>query len=120
MGFIEKLQTAWNNRSQIAEGFYNTYLSHDKEIEAEGYRRRALCESNQCGFYDKEGKTEKVVVKGKPSCAGCGCNIELKTNCMSCHCFLKDMMVEPLWDAIMTEEQEKEINQKKWEAQFKK
>lgn len=120
MTLKEKLQKAWDNRAQIAEGLYNTYISHSQEIKDEAARRRSICQSNECGLYDVEGITEKVVVKGKESCAGCGCTLELKTHCMSCDCYLKDIGQEPRWIAILTREQENEIKDKEYHNQFKK
>lgn len=110
MSLLNKLMTAWRNRSQIAEGVYNTYIEHRAEIKEEAARRLAICESNVCGYWDATGTHEKLFVKGQPGCTGCGCNGALKTACMSCTCYLADIGKEPLWSAIMSPEMEKEID----------
>jgi hypothetical protein len=119
MTLREKLQKAWDNRSQIAEGIYNTYLSLDPEIKAEAARRLEICQANTCGLWDSTGTSPKLVIQGKPGCTGCGCEGTYKVNCMKCWCSLKDIGQPPLWDAITTEEMDKEIAQKQWEEQFK-
>lgn len=116
MTLKEKIQKAWENRSQIAEGLYNTYINNTKEIYDIGEQRLAICRSNVCGLYDKDGSSEKAVLKGAESCGGCGCVLNLKKNCLHCQCYLGDINKEtgesygiPLWTAHMTEEQEQEI-----------
>jgi len=116
----EKLQKIWENKRGIAEGLYNTFLSHDPEIKAELARRVTICESNVCGYYDAKGETEKVVVRGKPACALCGCNIQTKAAVMWLDCTLKEHGQTPLWEALITEEQDKEINTIAYKEQFKK
>lgn len=119
MKLREKLQKAWENRSQIAEGFYNAYVSSNEEIKAEKERRITICESNVCGHYDAKGETEKVVLKGQPACAACGCNIPAKPAVMWLHCSLKELGQQPLWEAITTKEQDDEINKVQHQQQFK-
>lgn len=120
MNLKETLELAWKNRAQIANGFYNTYLNHKPEIDAEADRRKAICESNVCGYYDKEGKLETSSIPGKPACSICHCNILLKVKCEFCFCALKDIGKVPLWEEIMTKEQSDIINAKQYEEQFKK
>jgi hypothetical protein len=110
MTWADKLAKAWQNRNQIAEGFYNLYISHRESIKEEAARRLSICESNQCGYWDATGTHENLFVKGEPGCTGCGCNGKLKTACMSCHCYLRDIGKMPLWDAVMTPEQERDID----------
>lgn len=93
MHLKETLELAWKSRAQIANGFYNTYLSHKPEVDAEADRRRAICESNVCGYYDKEGKPETSSVPGKPACSVCHCNISLKSACVFCWCALLDLQI---------------------------
>lgn len=119
MTLKEKLQLAWDNRSQIAEGFYHTYISSTPEIKAEAERRLNLCKENTCGFWDKTGTNPRLVIKGKGGCILCRCNGEMKTACMQCHCSLKDINEEPRWDSITTEEQEKHVGQINYDNQFK-
>jgi len=122
-----KLQQAWDNRHQIAEGLYNTFLSHDVDIRVEALRRKGICESNVCGWYDPTGKPETSAIPGKPACSKCHCNTELKVHCMSCYCPMGDLHVpgdrlcmdKALWDQLITPEMDKDINQRAWENQFK-
>lgn len=119
MKLKETLKLAWENKGKIAEGFYNTYISLDKEMEQEAQRRMAICESNQCGYYDKEGKPETSVIPGEPACSLCHCNIKMLVHTMSSDCAIKKMDIgEGYWDAITTNEQEMEVGQQKWEKQF--
>jgi len=109
MNLKEKIQQAWINRNQIAEGFYNSYLSHNEEIKEEAARRLSLCRENVCGFWDETGTNPRIAVKNKPGCILCGCNGKLKTSCMSCECPLQAVGETPRWTAVMTLEQEQEI-----------
>ena len=118
MNIKETLQLAWNNRVQITDALYNKYIEIKPEIEAEALRRKAICESNTCGYYDKDGKPETSVVPGKPACSICHCNIDLKVNCRICWCALKDIQQQPLWDAMMTKEQDDHIQGKEYMKQF--
>jgi len=125
MDIAKTLRLAWENRNQIAEGLYNTYIEHKPEIEEEGKRRRSICESNVCGLYDKEGKAETSAIPGRPACTFCACVIELKTNCLSCYCSLGDkevpgdklQMDKALWLPITDNEIEKEIRVTEWNKQ---
>lgn len=60
--------------------------------------RKAICQT--CPFYDEKGTSENVILKGFPACSICGCNINEKTACLSCHCALKDEGIKPHWDVI--------------------
>lgn len=59
--------------------------------------RIKICEV--CPHYDYEGKTQNVVIKGKPACDICGCNINLLTACTECECSLSDIGEEPKWQS---------------------
>lgn len=123
MKLKEIFQRAWENKEAIAEGLYNTYVSNNHAIKEEAARRLAICQANTCGFWDSTGTHQNLVVKGQPGCTGCGCNGQYKTAAMSSHCYLKDIGKEPLWDAIMTPDQETEIQKmarQKYEQQIKK
>lgn len=120
MTLKEKLQKAWENRAHIAEGLWNTYISHNQEIKDEAARRLSICEANTCGYWDSTGTSDKLLVKGKPGCTGCGCTGEYKVACMSCDCTLKELGQTPLWEAIMSREQEMDIKDKEYHNQFKK
>lgn len=119
MQLRETLKLAWENRTQIANGFYNTYLSHKPEIDTEIARRKTICESNVCGKYDAIGIPETSAIPGQPSCSVCHCNIKLKTACTYCWCALKDLGQEPLWDKLMEKDQDDNINAQNYENQFK-
>ncbi len=121
MNWIEKLQLAWQNKGTIAEGFYNAYVSASPEVKKEAMGRLEICRSNQCGLYNPKGEnteTLKAVFPGKESCGGCGCDLYAKCHAMSAHCFLKDIEKPPLWDSVMTHEQEMEINKIAYQKQF--
>lgn len=121
MSLIEKLKLAWENRGPIAEGFYNAYVSSSEEIKAEALRRLTICRSNKCGLHDPKGESDKAVFKGKESCGGCGCDLYAKCHAMSAHCFLKDLNdpeKPPLWDEVMTHEQEMTVNNIAYKKQF--
>lgn len=120
MKLLETLKLAWENKGSIAEGFYNTYISLDKEMKEEAERRKVICESNTCGHYDKEGKPETSAIPGEPACDICHCNIKLMVHAMEKTCSLQKIEQEPLWYAITTEEQERHVGQIRYENQFKK
>lgn len=117
MNLREKFQKVWENRNQIAEGLYNAYISNSEEIKAEVNRRMEICKSNQCGYWDPEGKGDKIVLKGQPGCNACGCTAPAKQACMSCNCGLEAIGQTPLWTALMTTEQEQEIQKAVYEKQ---
>jgi hypothetical protein len=104
MKLKETLMLAWRNRASIAEGFYNRYLSMNTEIKQEAARRKAICESNRCGYYDAEGKPETSAISGKPACSICHCNIDIKVSCMYCWCALEDLQVNKMKEMEQREE----------------
>ena len=108
---VEKLKKIWKNKFKILEGIRYSYFPN-KYIEKIAAHRAAICETNECGFYDKLGVTEKIIVKGVPGCSECGCRILYKTHVLSAVCTLKDIGKTPLWDIEMTEKEE-EIFRKK-------
>jgi hypothetical protein len=125
MTLKEKIQTAWNNRGIIVEGFYNAYVSASPEVKQEALKRLSFCRTNQCGLHDPKGESEQAVFKGKESCGGCGCDLYAKCHAMSAQCYLADIDPAtgtprgiPLWTAVMTQEQELEINKIAYQKQF--
>lgn len=121
MNLKETIKLAWDNRHQIADGLWNTYIANKPEIEKEAIRRKSICESNVCGWYDPSGKAETSAIPGKPTCSLCHCNIEIKIHAMHIDCALKEKLSQtPLWEAIMTEEQAKEIGDVAYKKQFEK
>lgn len=100
-----KLKTIWKNKFKILEGIKNT-LFPTQYVEKIASHRLAICQSNVCGFYDEKGVMEITVLKGKPACGGCGCNVIYKTHTLSGYCYLQDIGKLPLWDVEMTEKEE--------------
>ena len=109
MTLKEKLILAWRNKNDIVEGFYNAYISSSDEIKQEANKRLEICRSNQCGYHDPKGQSEKAVFKGRESCGGCGCDLIAKVHAMDAHCYLKDQGKEPLWDQVVTREQLEDV-----------
>jgi len=101
----ENLLRIWKSKGQILEGIVNKVFKRE-HIEEIALERLALRESNVCGMYDADGSSERAVVKGKPACAGCGCQLEFKTRCMSCYCHLQDIGQHPLWVGVISPAEE--------------
>lgn len=99
------IYNVWKNRKQILEGLKNSvFEKEDVEVIAE--ERLKICRSNECGFHDPNGTSDKVVVKGKESCGNCGCNLHLKTRCLSCACPINK------WEALLSEEEYQSLYEK--------
>ena len=121
MTLKERLQIAWKNKSQIAEGLYNAYIQCSPEIKAEYERRIVICRENKCQFYNPTGVNTgmlKAVVPGIESCGGCGCVLQGKTHLPSAYCWLKDIQQTPLWTELLTPAQDKELNAILYRKQF--
>lgn len=91
--------TIWKNKWKILEGiWYNHIVFHfnkthwAKKLVEE---RRTICST--CKYLDRYGLSERVVLKGKPACSLCGCNIQEKTACLSCECPIEDF---PKWKGV--------------------
>lgn len=106
------LKKIWTNRFKIWEGIRNSIFKSDY-VEKIAAHRMAICEENICGFYDKDGTSEKTVVRGKSACGQCGCESSLLIRCLSCECSLGHLGLTPLWPKEMTEEEEREFDAKK-------
>lgn len=100
-----KISKIWNNRSKILEGVWNATFPKEY-IENIAEERLSICRSNICGVYDPEGKSQKAVLPGFESCGGCGCSLKYATRALSKNCGLEELNREPLWKAILTQEQE--------------
>jgi hypothetical protein len=107
----ENLLRIWKSKNQILEGIVNKVFKQD-HIEEIAKERLALCQSNVCGMYDADGSSERAVQKGQPACAGCGCNLDYKTRCMSCHCHLQDIGEHPLWVAVISPAEEQLLRER--------
>ena len=91
------LKEIWKNRKQILEGITNSVI-RDEFVEDVARVRRELCE--QC-----PSKGDECVMPGTaPCCNECGCSLAFKTRSLSSECPVGK------WNALMTEEQEDELD----------
>jgi hypothetical protein len=59
---------------------------------------------NKCEFFSKNAeKTGYETSRPDPHCTDCGCNLDLKTRCMSCSCPIKK------WENVVSEEDWEQI-----------
>lgn len=107
----ENLIRIWKSKGQILEGVVNKVFAN-KDIEEIAKERQAICATNLCGYYDPDGSSERAAIKGEPACAGCGCSLNLKPFCLSCHCYLKDIGQHPLWEAVVSPVEETIIKER--------
>lgn len=105
------IKKIWKNKFKIIEGFWNKTFPN-KYVKRIADKRRNLCTSNICGFYDELGEKPNVYLKGKPACSGCGCEREAKIHSLSSWCYLKDLGLTPLWDAEMSQKEEDNFRSK--------
>ena len=92
------------NWEQIYEGWRNKLIPPKKLkklISETAAERLAICRA--CEFNSKNRKRN---VRFDEHCTECGCTLSAKTRCLSCECPLKI----PKWDAVISFEQEQEIN----------
>tara|TARA_R100001015_G_C4611640_1_gene167049 strand:- start:462 stop:812 length:351 start_codon:yes stop_codon:yes gene_type:complete len=92
----------WKNRRQIAEGIKNNIFKQE-HIESLAEQRMQIC--IKCSKFDITGK-DCEVPGTQPCCGICGCSLALKTRALSSSC--PDN--KPKWNAVVTEEQEDQIN----------
>ena len=91
-----KLTKIWENKTQILEGIKNSII-RDEFIEDVSKHRSEVCDA--C-----PSKGTKCLVKGtSPCCNECGCSLKFKTRSLSSDCPLGK------WKAIMTEEEEENL-----------
>lgn len=81
-------------------------------MEVIAAKRIAICKTNQCGLYDPTGEGKICMSKVGGCCLGCGCGGTYKTHSLSSYCTLKDQGKYPLWDAELTEEEERKFREK--------
>ena len=89
--------------SQIYEGWKNHLIPSKKLkeiVKATSQERLEIC--NACAFHSKHHKTSRL----DAHCTDCGCTLSAKTKCLSCNCPIGR------WVALITQEQEHEINGK--------
>lgn len=87
------LGKVYHHFPKILNGIFNFLFG--SRIE----RRQRLAICKECTHYDEQGITKNVVIKGKPACDICGCNIKLLTACTTCECSLADIGEEPKWQS---------------------
>lgn len=81
----------------IIEGVVNKVVAK-RWVEEVSADRMFIC--NKCDLFSENAKQKSgyTTIRPDPHCTECGCNLELKTRCMSCSCPLNK------WTAIMSEE----------------
>jgi hypothetical protein len=99
---LQKVKRIWKNKWLILEGMFNYYFTR-KKIKRVAYWRNEICKA--CPLIDLEGS--KCEVPGThPCCGDCGCSLKYKTHSMSSAC------PQGRWFAIMTEDEEDDMNAK--------
>lgn len=99
----------WKNKGQIAEGIKNS-LFKTQHVEEIANMRLDICE--KCKLYTM--LDEGCIIPGTGPCCdleqgGCGCSLSLKTRSLSSSC---PHPKGPKWEAVLTEEEEDELNEK--------
>jgi hypothetical protein len=89
----------------ILEGIKNNIFKKE-DVEIIARERMEICRTNTCGFYDSQGISEKVIVKGVPSCAHCGCNLGIATRSLAYSCPVGK------WERVLTDMEEAYLNEK--------
>ena len=99
---LKKIKKIWKSKWLILEGMFNYYFTRRK-IERIAYWRNEICKA--CPLFDAEGS--KCEMPGtQPCCGDCGCSLKYKTRSMSSAC------PQNRWYAVMTEEEEDDLNAK--------
>lgn len=97
---LSKLIEAFKNLDKIGEGVYRTLFTK-KEVEIVAEERMKIC--NECELLDNQG--DSCFAPGtQPCCSDCGCSLQFKTRSLSSEC------PQGKWSALMTEEQEEQLN----------
>ena len=99
---VNKIKKIWKNKWLILEGMFNYYFTR-KKIEKIASYRYDICST--CPLIDLKGN--KCEMPGtQPCCGDCGCSLKYKTYSMSSEC------PQGNWFAVMSEEEEDELNAK--------
>jgi len=98
---IKSLIEAFKNLDKIIAGAFNTLFKR-RRVEAVAKKRMSIC--NKCELLDTEG-SNCFVTGTQPCCSDCGCSLALKTRSLSSGC------PKGKWEAVMTEEEEEQLNQ---------
>ena len=106
MSLKENIIKIWKSKGQILEGITNSIFKKE-DVEEIAEQRMGICFS--CKLYTNDDKG--CMVPGTSPCCderegGCGCSLSLKTRALSSECPLGK------WKAILTEEEEEQLNQK--------
>lgn len=101
----------WKNKGQIIEGITNSIFKKE-DVEEIAEQRHVICKTNSCGQYDPKGTSEKAYFPGEESCGACGCKLAWKLRSLSSSCGLTELNQEPLWTAIISEEEEDKLKEK--------
>ena len=91
------------NFSDIWEGWRNHLLPSKrlrKVILRVSSERMAICREGPCEWHSDRHAT----MRADEHCVECGCPLLQKSKCLSCGCGIHK------WEAVLTEEQEAEIN----------
>ncbi len=108
---VWNLTKLWKSKWKILEGIKNSvfkraYVENIKEA------RLVICRKNSCGYYNVKGDADICYVKGKECCNACGCNSILLARSLSASCSLFKVGKTPLWDAVMSKEEEDKFRTK--------
>jgi len=96
----KKYLDIFKNGDKIAAGILNSVFKKE-HVEAVATDRFAIC--IKCNLFDAKG--DNCLAPGtQPCCSDCGCSLSFKTRSLSSEC------PKGLWDAVVTEEQEEQIN----------
>lgn len=99
------LLEVFRNRKKIFEGIRNSVFTKDT-VEAIAKERDAIC----TGCPEKDVTGDKCLVPMTAPCCGvCGCKLAWKLRALSEECPHPD---GPRWSAILTPEEEGEVNKK--------
>lgn len=93
----------WENKAQILEGIKNR-LVRNEFVEDVARVRMEVC--NSCDSKDSIGK-ECAIPGTQPCCMLCGCSLSFKTRSLSSDCPANK------WYAVITEEEEDELDKLK-------
>jgi len=69
--------------------------------------RMAICRTGPCELHSDRF----ITLRPDEHCTECGCPLKAKSKCLSCSCGIGK------WKAVLTEEQEEEINIKRYDTQ---
>ncbi len=97
---INKLLGALGNIKQISEGIKNNIF---KTEDVEAVAKLRWMECKVCPLLDEKGSS-CAMPGSQPCCSDCGCAMKFKLRALSSSC------PKGRWKAVMTKEQEKDLN----------